>query len=378
MDCEKFDRIVLDLLYEELDELTSAAGRRHMEHCSRCRNIATGLRATRQIGELPLLEAPAGLEERILDAERNARAALPLRQRLGRSISVLAGYAMRPQLAMAALLLLMIGSSLLFLRARPGARESLRVTERGVPESESETVTVVPMPAKARAGEPASEGRAGPGDREAKREKSAGGAEEQDLGFAAPPPAAAAEQTKDESVRTPTGSVAVEDDAGSGDGDYDQAMADYRAGRYSAAQKNFDSVASRGGGNSATAELFAAQSVRNESGCSAAAPRFEAINSRHRGTGIGNEALWQAGDCYRALGQQENARRSYKQLVGIAGYDDRAQRALAALDEEPVAARKAAPAKPAETKAPAAGAGGKQSPKAAPKAKPAPTTDQGF
>ncbi len=375
MDCEKFDRIVLDLLYEELDELTSAAARRHMEHCSRCRAIGAGLRATRQIGALPLVEAPAGLEQRILDAERNARDELPLRQRLGRSISVLAGYAMRPQLAMAALLLLMIGSSLLFLRARPGARESLHVTERGVPESESETVTVVPMPAKARAGEPANEARAGLGDREAKREKSAGPADDQEQGFAAAPPAAAAEDTKDESVRTPTGSVAVEGDGGSGDGEYDQAMDDYRAGRYGAAQKNFDSVANRGGGNAATAELFAAQSVRNESGCSAAAPRFEAINSRHRGTGIGNEALWQAGDCYRALGQQENARRTYKQLVGIAGYDDRAQRALAALDEEPVAARKAA-AKPAAPAPPAGGAGAKQ--KAAPKAKPPATVNEGF
>ncbi len=39
MDCEKFDRVVLDLLYEELDELTAAAARRHMEHCARCRGI---------------------------------------------------------------------------------------------------------------------------------------------------------------------------------------------------------------------------------------------------------------------------------------------------------------------------------------------------
>lgn len=372
MDCEKFDRIVLDLLYEELDELTSAAARRHMEHCSRCRGIGSGLRATRQIGGLPLVEAPPGLEQRILEAERNARAELPLRQRLGRSISVLAGYAMRPQLAMAALLLLMIGSSLLFLRAKPGARESLHVTERGVPESESETVTVVPMPAKARAGEPESEARGTSGDREAKRERSAAPADEVEQGFAAAPPPAAAAEAKDE-PRADKAGAGGEADGGSGDLEYDQAMADYRAGRYGEAQKNFDSVANRGGGNAPTAELFAAQAVRNESGCSAAAPRFEAINARHRGTGIGNEALWQAGDCYRALGQQENARRTYKQLIGIAGYDDRAQRALSALDEEPVAARKAA-AKPAAAAKPPAG--GQQSQKASPpKTKPQATSE---
>ncbi len=368
MDCEKFDRIVLDLLYDELDELTSAAAARHTEHCARCRSIGSGLRATRQIGELPLVEPPSGLEQRILAAERNARADFPLRQRLGRSISVMAGYAMRPQLAMAALLLLMIGTSLLFLRAKPGARESLQVTERGIPESENETVTLVPVPAKARAGEPANEGRASTSDRDLQRELSPG-ADEGERGFAAsPPPAAAAaapegaEERKDDQAFS--SGLAV--DGGSGDNEYDQAMADYRARRYGAAQKNFDNVANRGGGNAPTAELFAAQSVRNQAGCSAATSRFESINSKHRGTGIGNEALWQAGDCYRTAGDPENARRAYKQLIGVAGYDGRAQRALASLDEEPVAARQeAAKPKPAAKPEPqkAAPKAGKPPPK---------------
>ncbi|MBK7586547.1 MAG: hypothetical protein IPI67_40955 [Myxococcales bacterium] len=370
MDCEKFDRIVLDLLYDELDELTSAAARRHMEHCARCRGIGSGLKATRQIGAIPQVEAPAGLEARILEAERRARAALPLRQRLGRSISVLAGYAMRPQLAMAALLLLMIGSSLLFLRAKPGARERVRITERGVPESENETVTVVPMPAKARAGEPESEARpAVPADREAKREKtSAGLAEEAEPTFAPSPPAAAQAETKDEIAAL---GKAKDGNTGGADDSYEQGMADYRAGRYAEAQKNFDSVATRGGDKAASAELFAAQAVRNQAGCGSAAPRFESINARHKGSGIGNEALWQAGDCYRALGQEENARRNYKQLLGVAGYDDRAQRALASLDQQPVAARKAA-AKPAPPKT---AAGAKPAEKTPPKAKPPGTSD---
>ena len=83
MDCEKFDRIVLDLLYDELDELTSAAAKRHMEHCTRCRNIGAGLRATREVGTLPLVDAPEGLELRILEAERHATELLPLGKRLG-------------------------------------------------------------------------------------------------------------------------------------------------------------------------------------------------------------------------------------------------------------------------------------------------------
>ena len=144
MDCEKFDRIVLDLLCDELDELTHAAAKRHMEHCARCRSIGAGLRATREVGTLPLQDAPEGLELRILEAERHATQLLPIGKRMGRGLSLLAGYAMRPQLAMAALLMLMIGSSLLFLRAQPGDREHVLVTERGVPESDNDSVAVMP------------------------------------------------------------------------------------------------------------------------------------------------------------------------------------------------------------------------------------------
>jgi len=249
----------------------------------------------------------------------------------------------------------MIGSSLLFLRVRPGARESVHVTERGVPESEAETVAIVPAPEQARAGEM----RAAPaspslGDREAKREKSAEPmAEEQAPGFAAPPPA-------DDSLATGELAQSADKagDAGTGDETFDRGMADYRAGRYAEAQKSFDEVVARGGSNTASAALFSAQSLRHASGCSAAAPRFESVGGRYRGTGVGNEATWQAADCYRALGHTADARRNYQQLVGVPGYEDRAQQALASLDEERVASRKAA-AKPPAAKAaakPAAGA----------------------
>src|SRR5258706_4558846 len=149
MDCEKFDRIVLDLLYGELDELTEAAARRHVEHCSGCKGISSGLRATREVGALTLVDPPDSLELGILAAERRLNAQLPLGKRLGRGVSILAVYAMRPQLAMAALLLLMIGSSLFFLRARPGAQDSVLVTERGTPEAEAEHVAIVAAPQKA-------------------------------------------------------------------------------------------------------------------------------------------------------------------------------------------------------------------------------------
>src|SRR3954471_24324621 len=98
VDAEKFDKVVLDLLYDELDELTRASALRHVEQSGRAKALYTELRATREVGSLPLVEPPDDLEERILPAEKLARAERPLGQRLGTFVSIAASYAMRPQL----------------------------------------------------------------------------------------------------------------------------------------------------------------------------------------------------------------------------------------------------------------------------------------
>ena len=36
MDCEKFDQIIIDAVYDELDELTLAAAKRHADSCQHC------------------------------------------------------------------------------------------------------------------------------------------------------------------------------------------------------------------------------------------------------------------------------------------------------------------------------------------------------
>ena len=373
MDCERFDRVSLDLLYEELDELTGAAAKRHVEHCSRCRDIHAEMRATRAVGVLPLLDPPPDLESRILEAERAAHARLPLRKRAGRGISILAGYAMRPQLAMAALLLLMVGTSLLLLRARPGDRENVQVTERGVPESERESVAIVPVPEKV-ASDTAAEAH---GVKLGREKKEGRGQDLSDQEFATAPQAAAEATEKDKNAEADE--LKQSGDAGS-DGVYDRGLEAYRAARYTEAIKDFDDVASKGGKQAPSAALFAAQAVRKSSGCSQAAPRFEAVSSRFRGGGIGHEATWQAADCYRALGRADDARRAYTQLLDVAGYGQRAQLALASLETgDRVAAKRAAQAAPGGA---AAGAKVKAAPKptAPPKAaaKPAPSVDEAF
>jgi hypothetical protein len=318
MDCERFERVVLDLLYDELDELTAASARRHLEHCARCQAIAQGLRATREVGALPLVDPPDGLELRILDAERKARAGLPFGKRVGRAVSVLAGYAMRPQLAMAALLLLAIGSSLIFLRGRPGDRERVQVTERGAPEGDSDSVAILPIPAAESARTP-----------EATKP-------------AASAVAQAAKAESDKSSESP-GMGEVE-----GDSAFDAALAAFKDGRYGEARRQFEDVAARGGAQAAEAALYAAQSAKNGEGCAVAVSLFDQVATRHPGTRFGYDATWQAATCYETLGDSERAKRSYQALLDDPSYGERAKTSLGSLEraEQPpveVAARKSAP-----------------------------------
>ncbi len=385
MDCEKFDRIVLDLLYDELDELTSAAARRHMEHCTRCRGIGSGLRATREVGVLPLVEPPDGLELRILEAERRATRQLPLSKRLGRGLSLVAGYAMRPQLSMAALLMLMIGSSLFFLRAQPGDREHVLVTERGVPESDTDSVAVVSKKGNSVEAEPA---RAAAAARVSGHSNDAVASRER-----APEPKAPSAAVELAPAAAPTATVASEarggglanldsddklaqepsaDTGSDTDASYSAAMAAYRDGRYSEAQRRFGEIANQGGSHAPNAALYEAQALRMVSGCPSAAPRFEDVHTRYPGA-VGNSAAWQAADCYRSLGELAQARQTYEMLATDPSYKSRASEALAELDQrsdQEVAARKTKAATSAPGKPAAASAAGAAPPKPA-QAKPA-------
>jgi len=333
VDCEKFDKVALEMLYDELDELTSAAAKRHMDHCSRCGSMGARMRATREVGVLPILTPPAGLEERILRLEQQARQGLPLRQRVGRGISVLAGYAMRPQLAMAALLVLMLGSSFLFLRSKPGDADSVHVTERGVREAD-ESIAIVPVPEPAASPVPETERMRASSETKKPASAPARALEATPPAYDAPPAAAA-----------PTA------DAKAGDDAYDQAMSAYRRGDYAAAQDQFQTIAAAGGEQAPAAHLYAAHAARDSAGCSVAAPKFDAVNAKYPGTNVAQEAVWQAATCYRSLGLLDVARARYQLLLDVPAYADRAQHALQRLTEpapEAVAARRAPAPPPAK------------------------------
>jgi hypothetical protein len=122
MDCEKFDQHVIDALYGELDELTQAGLDRHVEGCSRCGPVFSGLRATRAVAVLPLEEPPADIEARIL-AAADLQIRAPWHRKVARAFAWAGAQAARPQIAMAAAFFLIVGSSVFLFRAKSPSAE---------------------------------------------------------------------------------------------------------------------------------------------------------------------------------------------------------------------------------------------------------------
>jgi len=318
MDSDKFDRIVLDLLYGELDELTTAAAKRHMEQSTRARDIYAHLRATRQLGVLPAHVPPPDFEAALLAREARILAELPVRHRLGRMVSMLAGYAMRPQLIMAALLLLMIGSSLMFVRTRPALRSAVQVTERGAPEGDLDVVLpLTPPPSSAEPlNPPPSEPRA----------------------------AASAESAAAMPVADGANTRTVSDSApGDGQDAFDQALQIYRARAYVEAQRLFERLSRSGHPRAAEAAFYAALSTRNIKGCAAALPAFARVAERFPSSLAAHDAVWRTARCQEQLGDSPNARHSYESLLLVPTHARRAQQALASLASEHTPEGAAAP-----------------------------------
>jgi hypothetical protein len=404
MDCEKFDQIIIDAVYDELDELTLAAAKRHADSCQHCQAAWSGLRATRKIGILPLVEAPAGMEAHIMKAAREAHRNLPWPKRVGRAISWAGNYAMRPQMAMAALLVLMLGASITILRARPdrtAAFSRVSVTERGVPEqaveepragkaaSDDRVPALPPAGRLAKRDEEKSAGppaavapapfAAAPGDRPAESEGRGlkGGSEKYESAPDLRPKVAAAEDLAQNSVpqRSAGGSVArrapaapaPEPAAGFGAGQaaataapqdaFASAMELYNAGRYAEAERAFDEIEASRSKDAPRAAFMAAKSSDGAFGCGKAASKYETVWARYSATSSGAEALLLAAECNMKMANYSKARDLLMQLRTVAGYRDRAEAKLSDLNilqQQQVAAKARAappPAKPASPKA---------------------------
>lgn len=356
MDCERFDKMSLELLYDELDELSSAATRRHLHHCTRCQGIWTRLKVTRELTVPPLEEPPADLFESIMQAEMAAHKQLPLRERFGRAVSILAGYAMRPQLAMAALLCLVIGSSLVFLRTTPNGQGRIGATEIGAPSTDFIASEAIRNPALVLGADPLEDGQFEPdeGRRKMLRE------------------AAPAEALVAEAAKLAPAPVSDKDS-------YREAMKTYQEGRYAEAERLFSEVAAAGGEKAAAAALHEAHAARNGSGCQRATALYDQVSARYAGSTVADEAAWQAAACYQALGQIERARAHYQALASRPAYAARATQAFEKLSptraeaESAQVAAAAAPAAAAKSaEQPAASSAGASAPADATESEPAP------
>lgn len=314
MDCDRFDRKLMDLLYDELEELPKAAALRHIDHCQRCRLILMRLRATREAASLPLLELPGDFESRTLSAERLVYRQLPWRKRLQRALTIASGYAMRPQLAMGALLLLMIGSSLVLLRPKPGSHSSVHVTERGVPRATPEAV-VVPLE---KAGETAPPATAIP-------RQAAPIPEPREL--VAETPSASADPNAERELDLAR--QKAEDQA------YAAAMAAFHAQRHDDAQQQFDAIVDAGGKNAPAAELYAALATEAAEGCGAALPRFDAVSARNGNNDLGHLATFHSATCRVELGQDRRAVHDLQKLLAVPAYRQRARQVLSARNAAP-------------------------------------------
>jgi len=306
MDCETFERIVLDRVFLELDELTMGAAQRHVAHCSRCRSIEVGLRATRDVCRLPQMAPMEGFTEGVVAAEKQIHSILPFRQRANRALSVLAAYAMRPQPTMAALLLLMIGASLFLVRARPAERDLVQITERGVPEGEIEqsdnkgnnfaNTYVGANPAGALSSDPAS--------------------------GASTTPQSTSNAHGNKCIAHCEFGSNCELDSGTLGGQ--SPKADNPCEEANPSNQSEPQLA--------THELDAARAIRKVSGCAAAIQPFEVIRQKYPSSEIGQSATWDAAECYAKTNRRQIARSLLESLTSSPKYAKRAKSQLDSMD----------------------------------------------
>jgi hypothetical protein len=332
MDCEKFESAIVDELYGELDELTSAAAKRHIAGCARCSARIGGLRATRRVASVPLVEPPGDFEERILQAAEKAWMAPAPRPRVARVISLAGSWSMRPQTAMAAVFLVMIGTSLLLLRgksARTPMAAEVTVTEQGTPAPAAS----VPAVARERESTQPMQGSSGPLPAPTEARPSA-------PAFAVPPKEWSASTTGAAAGGPPAAMRASPDWSGAPadlhdeqqpeDQRFDEALRSYRAGRFNEAAREFEALPP---GNPNAPDLWAARAIRDGKGCRAAVARFDKTALRDRQSPSGWDALLEGALCYRALGDFGTARARLNALLGVDSHKDRARAELERIDE---------------------------------------------
>lgn len=305
MDRDPFDQQLMDYLFDELDEVTRASVKRRLDTDAAARELEAKLRGALDLAKLTLEEPSDDLEARILEAAARVAQGEPWHRKLLRSLAWAGSHAMRPQFAMAALLVMVLGSSVLLLRAKPGA---MRVTAEGVaspqraPNGSVAADTLPPSPA------------------------------------AAAPPADALSRS------------AGEDDAAA-----DRSKKNLQDGNSADAKREVAAASAVGGTNAQEAELNEARAVRSASGCKVAISHFQKLRDRYGSTGYGAAATYEEAQCHRELANRARARQLLAKLEDDPEYGKRAAAELA-RDGGAGTTGRGGLAAPAAKSSPAAGA----------------------
>lgn len=370
MDCTAAKSYLLDELYGELDVDTSVELATHLAGCEACSAELHALQGFRAELQIPAVEIPTDLTERIMarvDAavaknaatpalalvSSNRNAPQPWMRTLAPVISKAGAWAMRPQTAMAAVFVLMVGSSAWLLGRGHAVMndEPAAQLEQGAPlaapaasadgEFDPEAAraahglvgasraAAAPMMAPGAAPPPApltptgdfaSEGKTKlalddqpamePADKRAKDESRRDGTEEKKL----------AESESDS--RSPNDNEAPAKGSSQQASGFSGAMQHYRAQRWDEATAGFEALARQGDAN---AELWAARSVREGHGCRTALTRFDHLAGTAIGTPPGNDATLEGGICYRNLGQIDSSTQRFQRLLAYDGWSAKAR-----------------------------------------------------
>jgi hypothetical protein len=332
MDCDKVESAIIDELYGELDEVTSAALKRHIAGCNACSLLLGGLRATRRVAALPIVAAPPDLEQRVLRAVGADLATTPASDHLARIVSAAGSWAMRPQTAMAAVFLVMLGASVLLLRGRssraPASAEMI-VTEKGTP---------APAPVPSATKEPADLPTLTATSAVAK----AGGPKVANQPATWPSPDVASGAARDRFTAKGASPGKLEETQLAGRPDSAGSLASapaaapaVPAGRAARPTRAAEDQEATEGPSSSTAGLASARALRDSQGCRAAVARFDDVAQHASGSSAGWEALLESARCYRSLGDTANARARLTTLLGIAQFKDRARSELDLLERGP-------------------------------------------
>ncbi len=334
MDCETFDASLLDALYGELDDASATAMDAHAAGCASCAGRLAKLKRTRDLVR-PAIEAalPTALEERVMAAANAAMEApksnvvrlADRRQEAEESRATSGGAIVRflakPQLAIAASFLLVLGAAIVFKSAKQEA-------------SPAAEIAAGPAGAAARGGAPPTVA-------------ATIAAEEAEPSPVAPPAFAAAEgfAGPSEGAKASAGARARAHDP-----TFAAAKALYDAGRYAEALSKFEPLAA----HDPEAALYVARCLAKTKGCDAAAARYDDVARRAAGTESASRAALEAARCYKDEGNLVAARSRYARLENDSFVAGEASAELAALEGKSSAVKAKASRPAATTTAPPA------------------------